>query len=468
MKNKIYIAIDLKSFYASVECVERGLNPLTTCLVVADEGRSDKTICLAVSPPLKKLNITGRPRLFQVKQDIAKINRHKKSKRASFHEEELKRNPEMKVDFIIAPPQMAKYVEMSAEIYGIYLKWIAPEDIHIYSIDEVFLDATDYLPLYQLTGVQLAERIMNDVLEETGIPAASGVGTNLYLAKVAMDIFAKKQKANDSGLKVAELDELSYRQHLWSHRPLTDFWQIGKGISQRLEDLGLMTMQDIAEYSLENEYVLYKEFGINAELLIDHAWGYESCTIADIKNYQPQSKSLSSGQVLHHPYSYMQTRLIIKEMADQLALDLVAKKLVTSQVSLAVRYDSKKNGPNNPKSAKGSQHLNFYTESTHFITKAFLEIFDRVVNPNLFVRKLSIVAHPVIPKEQARFAYQVNLFDEGYANELENYCQKEYRVQETILSVKEKYGKNSLIKGMSLLEAATGLERNNQIGGHRA
>lgn len=472
MKNRIYIAIDLKSFYASVECVERELDPLTTLLVVADEERSIHSVCLAISPPLKKLGISGRPRLFQVKKDIGQLNTKRKGQTSSHFEEDLIQRPDWKIDFIVARPQMARYIEVSSQIYSVYLNWIAPEDIHVYSIDEVFIDATDYLSLYQMSGREFAEALMKSVYQETGIPSASGVGTNMYLAKIAMDILAKHQPSNQQGLRVADLDELSYRKLLWRYQPLTDFWQIGPGISRRLEKLGLLTMQDIAAFSLNQSYDLYKEFGINAELLIDHAWGYESCTMADIKNYRPSAHSLSNGQALYHNYPKDEARVIVREMADQLALDLVAKGLVTDHITLSVRY--KRPGRFDegttelPRRDKGSQSLPHYTASSQLIGDTFIQIFDKVANPERLIRKISLSAHHTIPKNQAAYYYQTDLFSETDIQELESRYAKEYSRQQAVLKVKARYGKNALLKGMSLLDYATGQERNEQIGGHRA
>lgn len=410
-----YIAIDLKSFYASVECVERGLDPLATNLVVADESRTEKTICPAVSPALKSFGIPGRPRLFEVIQLIDEANRQRKYKAPnrtftgkSHNLTELNSNPALEIDYIVAPPQMAHYMKVSTDIYQIYLKYIAPEDIHVYSIDEVFMDVTAYLKTYKMTAHELAITMIKDVLANTGITATAGIGTNMYLAKVAMDIVAKKMPADKDGVRIAELDEMSYRRQLWAHRPITDFWRVGKGYAKKLADKYIFTMGDVAELSLRNEDLLYKMFGINAELLIDHAWGWEPCTIADIKAFKPQSNSLSSGQVLQHPYDFEKGRLIVREMTDLLVLDLVEKGLVTDQMVLTVGYDklgaenydgeytSDHYGRRIPKSAHGSINLGRQTSSSKIIMDKVTELYNRIVDSRLYVRRMYIVANHVV------------------------------------------------------------------------
>ena len=429
---KTYIAIDLKSFYASAECVARGLDPLTTNLVVADASRTEKTICLAVSPSLKAYGIPGRARLFEVNEKLRGKN----------------------VEYIIAPPRMGYYIEVSSKVYSIYLRFIAPEDLHVYSIDEVFIDATEYLRLYNTTPHDLAMRLVQEVLKETGITATAGIGPNLYLCKVAMDIEAKHSAPDKDGVRVAALDERSYRQKYWTHRPLTDFWRIGKGTEKRLAALGLYTLGDVARRSLTDEESLYRAFGVNAELLIDHAWGWEPCTLAEIKAYKPATSSLSSGQVLTRPYSAEEAALIVREMTDLLVLDLVEKKLVTDQLVLHLGYD---NG-----SAHGSVNLPGPTSSTTLILKAAMELFHRIVNDKLKVRRINVMASHVLPEEKAG-GLQLDLFDKQPAN-----LEKERRQQEAILEIRRRFGKNSILKGMNFEEAATTRERNRQIGGHKA
>lgn len=507
MKQHTYIAIDLKSFYASVECIERGLDPMTTNLVVADASRTEKTICLAVSPSLKVYGIPGRARLFEVVQKVREANHIRKQfapgktfSGASFDANELKTDSSLAIDYIAAPPQMAHYMEYSTRIYQVYLKYVAPEDIHVYSIDEVFIDVTSYLKLNGMTSREFAKTIIQDVLKTTGITATAGIGTNLYLCKVAMDIVAKHIRPDEDGVRIAELDEMTYRKLLWSHQPLTDFWRVGKGYAKKLEEVGLCTMGDIARCSLgkTNEYynedLLYKMFGINAELLIDHAWGWEPCTIADVKAYKPESNSIGSGQVLHCPYSFEQGRLIVMEMTDLLVLDLVDKGLVTDQMVLTVGYDienltdpersRKYKGPVKvdhygrrvPKHAHGTINLERRTSSTKRITKAVLELFDQIVNPELLIRRVSLIANHVvgeneIPEESVY--EQMDLFTDYEAKEslqkAENQdLEREKRMQQAVLDIKKKYGKNAILKGMNLQEGATTVDRNNQIGGHKA
>lgn len=507
VQNRIYVAIDLKSFYASVECVERGLDPLTTNLVVADASRTEKTICLAVSPSLKAYGIGGRPRLFEVVQKVREINALRILNAPgrvftgrSFNDIQLKSSPGLSLDYIAASPRMAYYIDYSTQIYNIYLKYIAPEDIHVYSIDEVFMDVTNYLRTYRLSPRQLATKMVLDVLETTGITASVGIGTNLYLSKVAMDIQAKRIPLDQNGVKIAELDEMSYRRLLWSHRPLTDFWRIGNGYSKRLEKQGLLTMGDIARCSIGkktdyyNEDLLYKLLGINAELLIDHAWGWEPCTIADIKAYKPSSNSLSSGQVLHCAYTFEKARLIVGEMTDLLILDLVDKKLVTDQLVIRVGYDIEnlanpdiKNqykgpitadhyGRYRPKSAHGSINLGKHTSSEKLIMDAALKLFDRIVDKNLLVRRVNIAVNHVIDEERVKEQERIRQLDlftdyrliEVKEEEEEARLIREKNLQKAILRIKKKYGKNAIIKGMNLKEGATTLDRNRQIGGHKA
>lgn len=498
MANKAYIAIDLKSFYASVECVNRGLDPLDTNLVVADPTRTEKTICLAVSPSLKSYGIPGRARLFEAIQKVREVNAQRKYKapghsfsHESYFHSELIKDPSAELTFITAPPRMAHYMEVSTRIYNIYLKYIAPEDIHVYSIDEVFIDATDYLKTYGLTPRELAMKMVLDVLETTGITATAGIGTNLYLCKIAMDIYAKHCKPDKNGVRIAELDEMSYRRILWDHRPLTDFWRIGRGISKKLEEHGMYTMGDVARCSVGresdyyNEDLLYKLFGVNAELLIDHAWGWEPTEISDIKSYRPESSSLSSGQVLREPYEFSKAKLVLKEMADLLSLELVSKRIVTDQIVLTVGYDieslnksylgaveTDRYGRKIPKTAHSSENIGRYTSSTKLICETAMSLFDRIVDKDLLVRRMYIVANHIITEndaEKEREYVQLNLFSDTEKQEAEeNELKKEKDMQKVILKIKSKYGKNSIIKGMNLKEGATALERNRQIGGHKA
>lgn len=494
MQQRIYLAIDLKSFYASAECVARGLDPLNTNLVVADTTRTEKTICLAVTPSLKAYGISGRARLFEVVQRVNEINAARRL-RAPQHRftgksdqaDALAQDASLELSYIAAPPRMALYLQLSAQIYQIYLKYIAPQDIHVYSVDEVFIDVTGYLNLYRLDAEGLARKMILDVLHTTGITATAGIGTNLYLAKVAMDIVAKHLDADENGVRIAQLDEMSYRRTLWSHRPLTDFWRIGRGYARRLESKGLYTMGDIARCSLGkpeslyNEELLYRMFGVNAELLIDHAWGYESCTMADIKAYRPRTHSLSSGQVLPTPYPASTARLVLREMADALALDLVKKGLVTDQLVLHVGYDienlqtGRYHGPvvtdgygrQVPKGVRGSQKLGAHTASSQEILQAVSALFDRLVDPQLTVRRLNIAANHVLREhDAAQQSYgQLSFFEEPSEQPDK---QRERRRQTAILAIQQKYGKNALLRGMSLQQGATARQRNGQIGGHRA
>ncbi len=500
-----YIAIDLKSFYASVECRERQLDPLTTNLVVADAGRTEKTICLAVSPSLKAWGISGRARLFEVIQRVKEVNLERKRKApggrltgTSYLAPELAECPELALSYIIAPPRMAFYLEYSTIIYNIYLKYIAPEDIHVYSIDEVFMDVTHYLKTYRTTPKDLASKIIMDILDSTGITATAGIGTNLYLCKVAMDIVAKHVDPDAHGVRIAELDEISYRRLLWNHRPLTDFWRVGHGYQKKLEAAGLYTMGDIARCSLggdedyHNEELLYDMFGVNAELLIDHAWGWEPTTMDLIKAYQPETNSISSGQVLQRPYHTENGRLVVREMTDQLVLDLVEKKLVTDQLVLTIGYDTDnltdaniKNrykgeittdhyGRKVPKHAHGTANLERQTSSTQTLMDAVMDLYDRIIDPNLLIRRITVAANRVVHETQAIAQYeQLDLFTDYAAlerkqTEEERMRTKERNLQEAVLSVKKKFGKNAMLKGMNLLEGATATERNCQIGGHKA
>ncbi len=506
MKNRTYIAIDLKSFYASVECVERGLDPLQTNLVVADESRTTKTICLAVSPSLKKHGISGRARLFEVVQKVREVNGRRRRYAPnhqftgfSYDDRELMMHPELELEYIIAPPRMAHYIEYSTRIYDIYLKYVAPEDMHVYSIDEVFIDATAYLDLYGLSPRDLVMKIILDVLKTTGITATAGIGTNMYLAKIAMDIMAKHIPADKNGVRIAELDEMTYRKELWNHRPLTDFWRVGKGYMRRLEEQGLYTMGDVARCSIGkpsdyyNEDLLYKIFGINAELLIDHAWGYEPCTIEEIKKYKPENNSICSGQVLQEPYTYEMAKLAVREMADLLGLDLVDKGLVTNQIVLTVSYDIENlkdpdrrkysgeikqdsYGRSVPKHAHGTMNLEDYTSSSNELIRAVTELYDRIMNKKLLVRKLYVTANHIIsehdiPKkneyEQLDFFTDYEERERIQAAKQEE-LQRERKMQEAMLSIKKKFGKNAILKGMNLEEGATAKNKNSQIGGHKA
>ena len=493
----IYIAIDLKSFYASVECQERGLNPLTTNLVVADSSRTEKTICLAVSPSLKAYGISGRARLFEVVQKVKEVNIERKRVApnniftgSSYDDIALKKNKDLELTYIVAPPRMAYYMKYSTDIYNIYLKWFSEEDIYVYSIDEVFIDVTNYLKTYKMKSKELATKVVQDVYNKTGITATAGIGTNMYLCKIAMDIVAKHIKPDENGVRIAGLDEMLYRKLLWNHRPLTDFWRIGKGYATRLEKNRIYTMGDIARTSIKNEDLLYKLFGINAELLIDHAWGYEPVTIKDIKAYKPQTNSISSGQVLHCPYNYEDTKLIVKEMTELLTLDLVEKRLVTNQMVLTIGYDIEnlidpvinasyngeitvdRHGRKIPKHAHGTINLDHRTSSTKTITKAVMELYERIINKNLLTRRIYVVANNVVHEEtekKEQLYEQIDLFlDYKKKEEESKHEQTERELQKAMIDIKKKYGKNSILKGMNLQKAGTTIDRNNQIGGHRS
>lgn len=497
---KIYISIDLKSFYASVECKERGLDPITTNLVVADSSRTEKTVCLAVTPSLKAYGIPGRARLYEVIQKVKEVNTLRKRKApkytfqgSSYDEIELKKNPALGVDFIIAPPRMGYYMKYSQKIYNVYLKYFSPEDIFAYSIDEVFCDVTHYLKTYKMTARQLVTKVIQDVYETTGITATAGIGTNLYLCKVAMDIVAKHMKPDKNGVRIAGLDEMAYRKLLWSHRPITDFWRVGKGYAKKLEQHYIYTMGDVARTSINNEDLLYKLFGVNAELLIDHSWGWEPCDIKSIKGYKPSTNSISSGQVLHCPYNYEKTRLIVKEMTELLTLDLVQKRLITDQIVLTIGYDVEnlkdstinntyngeitqdRYGRKIPKHAHGTINLDHKTSSTKIILKDVMELYERIINKNLLVRRINITANNVVNEsftEEISLFEQIDLFTDYNKIKKEKEEEKkkelaERNIQKAIINIKSKYGKNAIIKGMNLQEGGTTIDRNRQIGGHK-
>ena len=499
-KRRTYIAIDLKSFYASVECVDRGLDPLTTNLVVADVSRTEKTICLAVSPSMKAYGIGGRARLFEVVQRVREVNDERKRAAGwrmtgkTTDDAELRVNPSLELDYIAAPPRMAHYIEVSAKVYETYLKYIAPEDIHVYSIDEVFMDVTAYLDSYKMTAHELTMKMIRDVLATTGITATAGIGTNMYLCKVAMDIMAKKMPADQDGVRIAELDETTYRRELWDFRPLTKFWRVGKGIAEKLAPYGIDTMGKLARASVRNEGLLYRLFGVNAELLIDHAWGWEPCTMEAVKAYRPETNSLSSGQVLQEPYSWKKARVVVQEMADQAALDLVARRLVTDQIVLTVGYDAESltqpeihekyqgtistnyYGKQVPKHAHGTANLRKHTSSAKLITDATAQLFDSIVNKNLLVRRLNLTVNHVVDEATAGMtprSQQLDLFTDYEALERQRQQEqaaldKERRMQETRLAIKRRFGKNAILKGLNFEEGATARERNLQIGGHKA
>ena len=499
--NKTYIAIDLKSFYASVECVERGLDPLTTNLVVADESRTEKTICLAVSPSLKSYGISGRARLFEVVQQVKNVNNQRlryapghKFVSESYDNTKVQADRSVALSYLVAKPRMAYYMQYSTKIYQIYLKYVAPEDIHVYSIDEVFIDATGYLRTMKMTAHDFAMLLIRDVLKTTGITATAGIGTNMYLSKIAMDIMAKKMKPDKDGVRIAALDEMSYRRELWTHKPITDFWRVGKGYANKLAENGMFTMGYVARCSVRNEDKLYKLFGVNAELLIDHAWGWEPCTIAEIKAYKPENNSISSGQVLQSPYSFEKARLIVQEMTDLLVLDLVDKRLVTDQIVLTVGYDieslsdpkisakykgkveTDRYGRKVPKSAHGSINLGKHTSSTKLIVNSALELYDRIVNNDLLVRRMYVVANHIVPEDSIdtqSSSEQLDLFTDYAEVEKKRKQerkdeQRERNEQEAILNIQHRFGKNAILKGMNFLDGATTKDRNEQIGGHKA
>lgn len=498
---KVYASIDLKSFYASVECKERNLNPLTTNLVVADSTRTEKTICLAVSPSLKQYGIGGRARLFEVIQRLREVNKERKYKNniksfigKSYDDEELKSNPNLEISYIIAPPRMAYYMKYSTDIYNVYLKYIAPEDIYVYSIDEIFCDITKYLKLYKLTPEELITKMIVDVYKTTGITATGGIGTNMYLCKVAMDILAKHADPNTEGVRIAALDEMSYRKYLWPHKPLTDFWRVGKGYAKRLEENNIHTMGDIARCSLYNEDLLYKLFGVNAELLIDHSWGYEPTTIKDIKSYKPQAKSLCSGQVLLCSYDYEKTKVVIKEMAEAISLDLVSKKYITDQLVLHIDYDiecltnpeyskyyngeivTDRYGRSVPKPAHGTHRLKKKTSSTKLITEGFLKLYDVIINKKMLIKKINMYVANLSSELEVKETHEIKQFDlftnyeeiERKEKIEKEALEEEHKVQEALINLRSRFGKNAILKGINIKSESTAIERNNQIGGHKA
>ena len=494
-ESKIYVAIDLKSFYASVECKERGLDPITTNLVVADSSRTEKTICLAVSPALKSYGIPGRARLFEVVQKVKEINVYRKRKAtnrtftgSSYSDIELKKNKNLELSYIIAPPRMAHYMKYSSKIYNIYLKYFSSDDIYVYSIDEVFIDVTHYLKTYNMRAKELVTKVIQDVYQTTGITATAGIGTNLYLCKIAMDIVAKHVKPDENGVRIAGLDEMAYRKLLWGHRPLTDFWRVGKGYTKKLEEHGMYTMGDVARMSVKNEDLLYKLFGVNAELLIDHAWGWESVTIESIKAYRPATNSICSGQVLHCPYNYENTKIIVKEMTELLALDLVEKGLVTNQIVLEVGYDvdnlknqaisslyngeitTDKYGRKVPKHAHGTINIDHQTASSKVLTGYIIKLYEQIVNKQLLVRRINITVNNVVNENMVKTSdyEQINLFvDYAEVNEKRKKEEAEKEIQKAMIGIKSKYGKNAILKGMNLQKEGTTIERNRQIGGHK-
>ncbi len=492
MTDRKYIAIDLKSFYASVECVERGLDPLDTCLVVADASRTEKTICLAVSPALKAYGTGGRPRLFEVIQKVREANRYRGRKGKSIFKSILETHPEYAIDYLVAPPRMAFYIEYSTRIYKIYLRYIAPEDIHVYSIDEVFMDVTSYLKTYGMTAHELAMRIIRDVLKETKITATAGIGTNLYLCKIAMDIVAKKMPADKDGVRIAELDEMSYRKQLWDHTPITDFWRVGRGIANRLLPYGIRTMGDIARCSLNNENFLYKLFGANAELLIDHAWGWEPVTMPMVKSYRPEAKSISNGQVLQSAYIADKARNVVLEMADNVALELLDKHLVTDQLVLTVGYDTESltnpaicanysgkittdsYGRKVPAHAHGTINLDQPTSLADIIISKTAELYDRIINPQLLVRRIHLSVNHLMFEENLKRKPRV-IEEDLFADHDESRRQRERqdkeeekqrKRQEAVLKIKKMFGKNAILSGLNYAEGATQRDRNTQIGGH--
>ncbi|MCR5388335.1 MAG: DNA methylase [Lachnospiraceae bacterium] len=501
-----YLAIDLKSFYASVECVERCLDPLKTNLVVADASRTEKTICLAVSPSLKAYGIPGRARLFEVVQRVKEVNAER-LKNAKGHEftgksimaPELDADKNLELDYIAATPRMGLYMQYSNKIYEIYLKYVSHEDMHIYSVDEVFIDVTSYLNTYKMTAKELAMKMINEVLDKTGITATAGIGTNLYLCKIAMDIVAKHAEPDENGVRIAEINERSYRELLWDHTPITDFWRVGRGISKKLAEYGMFTMGDVARCSIGapndfyNEDFLFKLFGVNAELLIDHAWGYEPVTIKDIKSYKPETHSVSHGQVLTEPYENDKARIVIREMVDSLVLELVEKDIVTNQIVITIGYDvdnlldEKRNkaykgrvsidryGRKVPYHAHGTKNLPKYTSSSNTIIDAALELFDEITDKSLLIRRMTVVAEKILPtkeaKEEKSFE-QLSLFDflddSDKKKKEDEKLEKERRLQLAVLDVKKRFGKNAMLKGTNLQEGATAKDRNAQIGGHKA
>ena len=492
MQQRQYIAIDLKSFYASVECVERNLDPLDACLVVADASRTEKTICLAISPSLKAFGLGGRPRLFEVVQKVRDVNRNRGKSGRSTSGKELADNPQLALDYIVAPPRMALYIKYSSRIYGVYLRYIAPEDIHVYSIDEVFIDATSYLGTYGMTAHELAMTMIRDVLKETGITATAGIGNNMYLCKIAMDIMAKKMKPDADGVRIAELDQMSYRRQLWEHTPLTDFWRVGKGIANKLASYGILTMGDIARCSIIREDLLYKLFGVNAELLIDHAWGWEPVTMDLVRAYRPETHSISSGQVLTCAYTVDKAKVVALEMVDALALDLIDKRLVTDQIVLEIGYDIESlvnpairnqyhgrvatdhYGRQVPFHAHGTTNIEHPTSSSKILSERVDALFDRIVNPILLVRRITLSANHLIREGSLKArpkSIQLDLFSdyaeiEHKMKEESARLERERRRQEAVLSIKKRFGKNAILKGLNYADGATQKDRNRQIGGH--
>ena len=497
---RVYLCIDLKSFYASVECKERNLDPLKTNLVVADESRTEKTICLAVSPSLKQYGIPGRARLFEVIQKVKEVNRERKRliyshkfNGKSYDDDILKKRKDYELDYIVATPRMGLYMKYSTQIYNVYLKYISSEDILVYSIDEVFCDITNYLSYYKMSPKHLATKIIHDVYNTTGITATAGLGTNMYLAKVAMDIVAKHSEPDKNGVRMSGLDEMRYRKLLWEHKPITDFWRVGSGYAKKLYEHNIYTMGDVARCSLENEELLYKLFGVNAELLIDHAWGYEPCTIKQAKLYKPLSNSMSSGQVLHCAYNFTKAKLIVREMCDMLTLDMVRKNVVTNQLVLTIGYDIEnltnldikesydgditidRYGRKIPKHAHGTVNLNHKTSSSKLIREAVVGLYDRIVNKNLLIKRINISANNLVDEALVKDEVIYEQFDLFSDNDLVDESNKKQKIDEeternlqrTMLSIKDKYGKNSILKGMNYEEGATARDRNKQIGGHR-
>ena len=490
--DRIYMCIDLKSFFASVECVDRGLNPLDTNLVVADKSRTDKTVCLAITPSLKQYGLGGRARLYEVVAKVKEVNKerkknnnYKKFNGKSYIDSELKSNKELELDYIVAPPRLRTYMKYSTDIYNIYQKYISKDDILVYSIDEVFCDITTYLKLYKLTPEELVTKMIMDVYNTTGITATAGIGTNMYLAKIAMDISAKHMEANEYGVRLAYLDEQKYKETLWDHQPLTDFWSVGRGTVKKLNANGMYTMGDIARMSLENENKLFKLFGIGAEFLIDHAWGYEPCTIKDAKSYRPKSSSLSNGQVLHVPYNAKDAKLITKEMMDNLILDMVRKHLLTNQLALTINYDIKNleedyykgeittdfYGRRVPKYSHGTINLDHYTSSTKIITDKISELYDEIVNKDLLIRKITVGVNDLIFDDDSNKDHMIKQLDLFTGEEKEILSEKEEKieknVQDAIIKIQNKYGKNSILKGMNLEEKSTARRRNGEVGGHK-
>lgn len=490
---KVYAAIDLKSFYASVECYERGLDPLTTNLVVADQTRTDKTICLAVSPSLKSYGLPGRARLFQVNSKVREINAKRKLRSPlgiflgkTSDNEKLQRNPNLALDFIVATPRMQYYLDYSAKIYNIYLRHLAPEDIFAYSIDEVFCDLTSYLKMSHTSPATFVTQIISEIEQETGITATAGIGTNMFLAKVAMDILAKHAEPNEAGVRIAELNEISFRKKLWSHTPITDFWRVGRGYAKRLASRNIHTMGDVARCSVEDEDLLYGLFGVNAELLIDHSWGWEYVSISDVKNHRPEHQSLSSGQVLAYPYTFQQAKTIVKEMAESLSLELVQKQLVTNSIALIIEYDRENHSSNSvtdrynrrvPKPTQGTMHLESYTSSTKLLTQGFLELMSTKVNPNFTIRKVTLAAnnlHSEFESPDSEFGFtQTDLFtnytDLEHQQAIDRHNQRrEKQAQKAVLKIRARYGKNAILRGINFEDGATGKNRHHQIGGHRA